>query len=536
MLTIEAAITNTEVFQYLAARAAEYQRLLRRMHLQVNCQGQKADNVVKALCRSEGWTARQLNTIKNQLEGMTLAWKQGTARRIKELKQRITTLEKTIAKEKNANIRHQLKRKLARWQSRLVKVESQLKAGKPNFCFGSCKLFRSQHQLQANGYHNRAEWKTKWQSARAHSFLLVGKAADAAGCNDCRISILNSTDKELTVLLKLRKLNREITTKQARPGDYLRIPVTFRYNILQILAAIEAGQSMSYRFFQREGQWRVQLITKCVSPVMVSDVKNGSLGVDLNPECIAIALVKPDGNPSKLITYDLATGQRTADQTRNELANIVALIVKQAVTAKVPIIIERLDFQQLQKELKSRGLNRRLSRFKFSMFETMIHTRAAKYGIEVISVNPAFTSVIGYFKFGYGNGLNRHESAAVAIARRITRPKGNHFSERIRFRTKHPEAPNPKTLLPPATDGNRHPWRGWRRLGGLLKKSTQYGKTRATASSAGGSVSNDDDLDYSPSVTTVPTQDKPEQAPLKRNLQEGAPVCAPTVKTKKARK
>ena len=35
MLTIEAAITKPEVLPYLEARAAEYQRLLRRLHVAV---------------------------------------------------------------------------------------------------------------------------------------------------------------------------------------------------------------------------------------------------------------------------------------------------------------------------------------------------------------------------------------------------------------------------------------------------------------------------------------------------------------------
>ena len=59
-------------------------------------------------------------------------------------------------------------------------------------------------------------------------------------------------------------------------------------------------------------------------------------------------------------------------------------------------------------------------------------------------------------------------------------------------------------------DGNRHPWKGWRKLGNLLAKSTRNGKTRSTACPAGGGVRDDDDLDYSPSVTPVPKTDKPD--------------------------
>jgi hypothetical protein len=104
----------------------------------------------------------------------------------------------------------------------------------------------------------------------------------------------------------------------------------------------------------------------------------------------------------------------------------------------------------------------------------------------------------------YGNGLNRHESAAIAIARRILRPKGNHFSERLRFRIKHLEAPNPKALLPPVTDGNRHPWKARRKIGNLLAKTTRHAKIRGGPSPARGGFQLEDDLGYSPSTAAVP--------------------------------
>ena len=91
--------------------------------------------------------------------------------------------------------------------------------------------------------------------------------------------------------LKLRKLNREIAGSKAGPQDFIHIPVAFRYNIPQILAAIEAGHPMSYRFFRRDGKWRVHLITRTAAVEQVSDSANGALGIDLNPECIAIAQV-----------------------------------------------------------------------------------------------------------------------------------------------------------------------------------------------------------------------------------------------------
>ena len=528
VLTIEAAILDRGVCGYLSARAAEYQCLLHRLHVEVNGRGKPVADVVKAMLRTEGWTARQLNALRIQLEGMARAWKEGLERRIKGLSDRIGKLEEVISKESDKNARHQRQRKRAKWKKKLSQWQGQLESGKPNFCFGGRKLFKAQYHLKENGYRDHEAWLMDWRSVRSDSFMLIGKAADANGCSDCRLEVVQASTESLAVMLRLRKLNREMPPGRARPQDYIHIPVVFRYNIPQILAAIAAEQPMNYQFFRRDGEWRVHLITRIPDVQRVSDLSNGSLGIDLNPECIATAQVKADGNPSQLVSYDLLPGSRTANQTKDELGKIVAQVVDRAVAAEVPIVIERLEFRQIQKELQARGLNRRLSRFKFSLFETMLRTRAAKQGIQVFSVNPAYSSIIGYFKFGYGNGLNRHESAAIAIARRIQRPGGGHFSERIRFRTQHPEAPDPKTLLPPATDGNRHPWKGWRKLGNLLAKSTRYGKSGDEPCPAGGGFREEDDLDYSPSVTTVPESDKPrllQPQPAKRSDRVIRTVC-----------
>jgi hypothetical protein len=54
----------------------------------------------------------------------------------------------------------------------------------------------------------------------------------------------------------------------------------------------------------------------------------------------------------------------------------------------------------------------------------------------------------------------------------------------------------------------------------LLAKITRPGKDRGRPSSAGGGITDDDDLDYSSPVTTVPQSDKPdllETQPAKRS-------------------
>ncbi|QBS38734.1 hypothetical protein E1B22_12530 (plasmid) [Thermaerobacter sp. FW80] len=76
---------------------------------------------------------------------------------------------------------------------------------------------------------------------------------------------------------------------------------------------------------------------------------------------------------------------------------------------------------------------RKLSAFAYGKFYALLMARAAREGVEVLRVNPAFTSVIGKVKFMARYGLSPHAAAAVAIARR-----GLGFGERLRSGTARP--------------------------------------------------------------------------------------------------
>jgi hypothetical protein len=55
-----------------------------------------------------------------------------------------------------------------------------------------------------------------------------------------------------------------------------------------------------------------------------------------------------------------------------------------------------------------------LSQFSYRKFDTMIQARCFLEGVELIPVNPAYTSTIGKVKFSYGYGLSTHMGAAMA--------------------------------------------------------------------------------------------------------------------------
>ena len=59
-----------------------------------------------------------------------------------------------------------------------------------------------------------------------------------------------------------------------------------------------------------------------------------------------------------------------------------------------------------------------LSGFAYSTYQSMLQSKCEMAGIELISVNPAYTSQIGHHKFMKKYGISSHKSAALVIGRK----------------------------------------------------------------------------------------------------------------------
>ena len=59
-----------------------------------------------------------------------------------------------------------------------------------------------------------------------------------------------------------------------------------------------------------------------------------------------------------------------------------------------------------------------ISSFAYNKILTAVHARTLYKGIETIGVNPAYTSIIGHFKYQGHRKLTTHQAAAYVIARR----------------------------------------------------------------------------------------------------------------------
>ena len=149
------------------------------------------------------------------------------------------------------------------------------------------------------------------------------------------------------------------------------------------------------------------------------------------------------------------------------IGDAVASVVQYAREVGKPIVIEKLDFRQKKAALEgeSRRYGRMLSSFSYGKIKAYFVSRGYRQGVEVIQVNPAYSSVIGRVKFMERYGLTVHQAAALVLARRLLG-----CSERIPRRWVAPVGNGRRVALTvPARKRVKHVWTYWGAISGQLR-------------------------------------------------------------------
>ena len=228
--------------------------------------------------------------------------------------------------------------------------------------------------------------------------------------------------------------------------------------------------ALTWRFLRDDTGWKVMVSLHRKLEVTDWGFANGAIGVDLNVGFLSIMPVDASGNPLKPLSLDMPieTAALSSDRAKAVLGDVVKALVDMALKQCRPIVIEDLEFVKKKaalKETAGSNLARRLSSFSYNLVKTMIHSRAARFGVRVIDVNPAFTSHMGRAKYVTALGISVHRAAAAMIARR-----GMDLSEGLSVSAEVPLGDGRHVALPrPVRIGRKHVWASWGRHFGRYK-------------------------------------------------------------------
>ena len=437
----------------LDAYAALYGQVERKLFAAAAA-GQDVPKLKSSTIDRYGITARQFNAIAAGLKGKMSSITQRRDGLLKEAEQRIKKAEAVIkrlakkpkakkghpaetAAEKRLRLHqlHQKRRRLATRVARHARMKDDAQASRIRLAFGSNRLFSAQFDLEANALADHAAWREQWRDARSSQFMVIGSKDETAGCQGCVATVHD--DDGLSLRLRLPDCLVE-------QDKYLTIDgVRFAYGHAQVLAALGSskrfarttstgktsrsltGTAITYRFVRDAKGWSVLAsvavdAAKRVSAPLKSASTLGAIGVDINADHLAVAQVDRHGNLVEALRIDTIVYGKTGHQRTAVYGDAVKEIVELAARAGKPIVLERLDFSKKKAELEDvdRHHARLLSAMAYRQASEMIQSAAHRRGVEVVEVNPAYTSVIGAVNHARRFGISVHMGAALAIARR----------------------------------------------------------------------------------------------------------------------
>lgn len=198
-------------------------------------------------------------------------------------------------------------------------------------------------------------------------------------------------------------------------------------HITSVISLLISGDPYSVRLIQKKHQTEIHVSWKEQTPETQYFLKNGAIGVDLNPNVVSWAFVSPDGNlmESGSIQNNRINSAQWGKR-HHDIWEIAGEIVSLAIQRNCGIVLEDLKFNGNKSREKSynKKRNRILGSFTWKQLLLAIEAKAVRCGVEVKRVNPAFTSIIGRLK--YMVDIPVHEAAALCVARR-----GLGYKERV---------------------------------------------------------------------------------------------------------
>ncbi|MCD8508874.1 MAG: IS200/IS605 family accessory protein TnpB-related protein, partial [Bacillus sp. (in: Bacteria)] len=310
-----------------------------------------------------------------------------------------------------------LESRLGRLTFKLDRIQKQMKTlitKQKGICFGSKKLAKARTTVE-HYENNPSSWQEGWSLARYGKMTISGRK-DA---------------KDGNYVFHYNVSNRTLTFKTIDDTIVIWDNVTFTYGQENVDKAISTQlQLKDKKKFGQPIGWSLEdhgdyYIVKCLMDVEPTPFVNyakteGVIGVDLNVDHFAISSINGIGQLMDSFSMKFDLHGKTSGQVIKMIEAEVIGLVDYAAQQHKPIVIEKLNITKAKVNTPygNKKANRLKSQFAYKIMIKAIKSRAEKMGVEVLEVNPAYTSQIGKMKYMRRLGISIHEAASFVIARR----------------------------------------------------------------------------------------------------------------------
>lgn len=334
------------------------------------------------------------------------------------------------------------------------KLSSLLKAmdeGRYSLCFGSKKLLQQrpgEHNTETTPFASVEDWHEAWDTARNGQVWSIGRTAKPSGNSELQwLPDTNQLRVRLTDKLAHERMDALGIPRSGGPQKVMPLRMKCRFIVIDGVdfashrgaaraALIDAfgKRPVTMRLLQRlspagERIWYLQASVDVPTGFNLETARTreaGVLGLDLNARGVAWAVVKPDGNRlreghprSGFLGWDL---KGLSDAVRKQvIGTTVAELARLGKRLGLAVAIENLDFATKKAGLRAGGINKRynemLSTFASSQFAELMTRACEKAHVRLYLVNPSYSSVGGFTKYGRPNRIGADESAALWLGR-----------------------------------------------------------------------------------------------------------------------
>jgi len=282
--------------------------------------------------------------------------------------------------------------------------------------FGGKRLFEKLCKNHLSG-KTREKLKKQWRELRQGTLISIGSKADKGN------RLMRFEDLNGQLCLRITTGSREfIYAKVLREHSNSRDKwITF------IAMLLESWQTKNYFAYTvelklKEGEFYGSVSFELPTPEVKYTKENGVIAVDTNasPIHLAIAEVSKTG---ELVSYQTISIHNLLELSQNSKEHQEWILAHQiadlAIEKGKAIAVENL--KKLKKGVRGDGkaeLRKRLHNWNAKKFLQKLKRVARLKGVEVVDLNPAYTSIIGMLKYAPQLSIDKDIAGAYVIGRR----------------------------------------------------------------------------------------------------------------------
>lgn len=378
----------------------------------------------KKLQKEFNITRRSANSIINDAEGTFKALKELRKYELNQLNSKIEYFEKELIPKlerkrnensrklilkqtdslvlKQRNLRRKIvskKNRLNRMKQKVKSLEKQISNNDYRLCFGTkCLLNKDINKFKE----------------RRDSVLNFVGTKDETCSNQMFQLTYNKKNNQFNIKIRKDYLGyKKAKDKYVYGRCYFS---NYKKEIIHILK--NKTSPLSFKIIKRNGRYYLHCTFEIKEDIKTSS-SFGAIGIDFNKGFVSLSETNQYGHLVNIgkVNYRFKQGNKTT----TDLEYIANEVCSQAILNKKVVCIENLDFRKTKSKTEKgqyEKYNNMIHSLSYRRFVEIMENTTNRYGVELIKVNPAWTSWIGNKLYCEPMKLNIHTSASFVIARR----------------------------------------------------------------------------------------------------------------------